>query len=141
MAAESIEEMLVRHEGEVLHAYQDSEGYWTIGVGILIDKRRGGGITQEESRYLLRNRINKAANEAMAFPWYDNLNNSRKQVIINMIFNMGLPTFSQCRKMHTALSVGNYNEAANQMLDSKWATQVKGRATELAQIMRNGEMA
>ncbi len=47
--AQSITQQLRRDEGEVLHAYQDSLGYWTIGIGVLIDKRKGGGITKAES--------------------------------------------------------------------------------------------
>jgi lysozyme len=46
----NIAEQLRRDEGEVLHAYQDKYGYWTIGVGRLIDARKGGGISVEESR-------------------------------------------------------------------------------------------
>ena len=36
-------EMIKHHEGVVPHAYQDSRGYWTIGVGRLIDESLGGG--------------------------------------------------------------------------------------------------
>jgi hypothetical protein len=50
---------LRRDEGEVLHAYSDHLGFTTIGVGRLIDKRRGGGITKEESKYLLENDIDR----------------------------------------------------------------------------------
>lgn len=136
---ESLEEMLVRHESEVLHAYQDSEGYWTIGVGILIDQRVGGGITKEESRFILRNRIRMKAEEAKTFPWYEKLNNPRKQVILNMLFNLGLTRFSNFKKMIACIDSGDYSGAAREMLDSKWAKQVKGRAVELAQIMEQGE--
>lgn len=54
---------LRRDEGEVLSAYQDHLGYWTIGVGRLIDKRKGGGLTSEESDYLLGNDIDKRDKE------------------------------------------------------------------------------
>ena len=52
-------EELSRDEGTVLQAYQDSLGYWTIGTGRLIDKRRGGGITKAEADYLLANDVQK----------------------------------------------------------------------------------
>lgn len=136
---ESLEDMLIRHEGIVLHAYTDSEGYLTIGVGRLIDKRLNGGITEEEARHLLRNDIQKVVAQAKTFPWYDKLNNPRKQVILNMLFNLGRPRFSKFKKMIACLEASDYVGAAREMLDSKWARQVKGRATELAGIMERGE--
>ena len=45
--------MLRRDEGRVRHAYQDHLGYWTIGVGRLIDQRKGGGLSEDEIDYLL----------------------------------------------------------------------------------------
>lgn len=137
---ESLEDMLVRHEGEVLHAYQDSEGYWTIGVGILIDKR-GGGITQEESRYLLKNRIQKVAAEAQAFPWYHKLNNPRKQVILNMLYNLGKPRFLKFKRMIAAIEKDDYATAARELMDSKYARQVGQRAVELSTILYTGELS
>ena len=50
---------LKKEEGVVKHAYQDHLGYWTIGVGRLIDKRKGGGLSDEEIDYLLGNDIEK----------------------------------------------------------------------------------
>ena len=136
---ESLEDMLVRHEGMVLHAYQDSEGYWTIGAGRLIDKRLNGGITEEEARYLLRNDIQKIVAQAKTFPWYDGLSNPRKQVVLNMIFNLGLTRFSKFRNTISCISRAEYAEAAKEMLDSTWAKQVGKRAIELARIMEHGE--
>src|SRR3546814_8522584 len=48
---------LNREEGRIPHAYQDSLGYWTIGVGRLIDKRKGGRLTNVEIDMLLANEI------------------------------------------------------------------------------------
>ena len=78
-----IEQQLKREEGEVLYAYQDHLGYWTIGVGILIDKRKGGGLRQEESDFILRNRIKlKRAEVYKALPWVEKLNEPRQAVLI-----------------------------------------------------------
>ena len=41
--------------------------------------------------------------------------------------------------MLAAVEEGDYKKAAKEMLDSKWAFQVKGRAVELAKIMETGE--
>ena len=48
---------LIEHEGEILHAYPDSEGWLTIGIGHLIDKRKGGAISQRVSRLLFEDDI------------------------------------------------------------------------------------
>lgn len=131
---------LIRHEGEVNHAYQDSEGYLTIGVGRLIDKRRGGGITHEEAMYLLDNDIKRAVDELLTqHPFVRSLGDVRQEVLANMAFNMGLPTLNQFQRMWAAIEAGHYHRAAREMLHSKWAHQVGRRATELAECMRTGE--
>jgi lysozyme len=53
----SLRRMLEDEEGRVPHAYPDSLGYWTIGVGRLIDRRKGGGLSDDEIDYLLANDI------------------------------------------------------------------------------------
>jgi lysozyme len=62
----------------------------------------------------------------------------RQDVVLNMLFNLGLPKFLAFRKMIEALRLANYDQAATEMLDSKWAIQVGIRAKELAEIMRTG---
>ena len=57
-------------EGEVLHAYQDSLGWWTIGVGHLIDGRKGGAIPPEISDALLEWDLNRVERQLdAAIPW------------------------------------------------------------------------
>lgn len=131
-------------EDEILHAYQDSEGYLTIGVGILIDKRKGGGITPQESRYLLRNRIVLAAADLdRALPWWRTMNEVRQRVLLNMRFNMGLGNsrggLLSFKNTLAAMERGDYEAAARGMLRSRWAKQVKHRAERLARMMETGE--
>lgn len=131
---------LVKDEGEVLHAYQDHLGYWTIGVGILIDKRRGGGITKEESLYLLRNRIRQRLAELETrFDFWHSLDRVRQQVFVCMAFQLGTNGVANFKRMCSALRVRDYAKAADEMLDSNWAReQTPARAQRLAQIMRSG---
>lgn len=132
---------LKRHEGEVLHAYQDSEGYWTIGVGRLIDKRLGGGLTKQESDYLLDNDIHRKMEELLkSYPTVASLDGVRQEVLINMAFNMGIPRLSGFKKMWEAINKNDFPTAANEMLDSKWAQQVGLRSAELSQAMRTGKL-
>jgi len=62
----------------------------------------------------------------------------RHDVFVDMVFNMGISRFSKFKKMLAAYEVDNYLEASRQMLDSKWARQVKGRAKRLAKMMKTG---
>ena len=88
-------EMIKRHEGVVPHAYQDSRGYWTIGVGRLIDKELGGGLSDDEVDYLLTNDINRCIEEAETYPWFAGLSEPRQAVVISLLFNLGKPPASR----------------------------------------------
>lgn len=145
-------DQLVYDEGEKLSVYQDSEGFWTIGVGRLVDGRRGGGISEAESRHLLNNDVDKVLEQAKSFWWFEQLNDVRQEVILNMIFNLGLgarvggtdahPVYSGFKgfgQMIRALEQSDYEWAAQESLDSKWATQVGNRALRLAEALRRGE--
>lgn len=130
---------LIADEGEVLHAYECPAGYLTIGVGRLIDKRRGGGITQEESRYLLRNDIRRIVSQCESrFDWWDLLDHVRQQAIVCMAFQLGVNGVANFRKMVAAIKVRDFAEAARQMIDSNWHQQARARCERMAEIMRTG---
>jgi lysozyme len=86
---------------------------------------------------LLRNDLTWVAKKAESYGFWHRLDSARQMVIMGMIFNMG-NRFDQFKKMIAALEVGDYIEASAQMLDSRWAKTVKGRAVELAEQMRTG---
>ena len=134
-------DQLIREEGEVLHAYEDHLGYLTIGVGILIDKRKGGGITKEESRFLLLNRV-KGVVEGIRknLPWFDAIGNEpRKAVLIGMAFQMGLNGLLGFKNTLEMIRVGDYDKAAVGMLNSLWARQTPARAKRMSKQMETGE--
>lgn len=131
---------LRRDEGEVLSSYQDHLGYWTIGVGRLIDKRKGGGISAEESAYLLNNDIDaRIKGLEAALPWFNTLDDARQGVLINMAFQMGLEGLLAFKNTLAEIKAGNYDKASEMMLISKWATQTPERAKRLAKQMKTGE--
>lgn len=135
-----LETQLRRDEGEVLHAYTDSEGWLTIGIGRLIDKRKNGGITQKESSYLFQNDISKvAAGVAQALPWSAQLDEARRGVLLNMAFQMGLQGLLGFKNTLATIQAGDYKKAAQQMLQSKWATQTPQRAKRLSDQMADGQ--
>ncbi len=136
--AESLEQTLIRHEGLRLLPYTDSVGKLTIGVGRNLTDN---GISEPEAMLLLANDIAMAREELeRTFPFVRSLNPVRRNVLVNMVFNMGLPTFSGFRKMLRAVEQQQFTRAAREMLNSRWASQVNGRALELAQLMEHGQL-
>lgn len=130
---------LRRDEGEILTAYPDHLGFWTIGVGRLIDKRRGGGITAEESAYLLNNDIDrKSAELDKRLPWWRKLDEPRQGVLLNMAFQMGVDGLLAFVHTLKLIEAGKYKNAAVAMLQSKWAKQTPLRAQRLARQMETG---
>lgn len=130
---------LRRDEGEVLTAYQDHLGFWTIGVGRLIDKRKGGGITAEESAYLLSNDIDKREAELLRrAPWMAHLDSVRFGALLNMAFQMGVDGLLGFTNTLQMVRSGDYEGAASNMLRSKWAEQTPERAKRISKQMQSG---
>jgi lysozyme len=130
---------LRRDEGVIDHAYQDSLGYWTIGVGRLIDKKKGGRLTDEEIDYLLLNDIKECtADLDKNLPWWRSLTDARRRVLVNMRFNLGMAGLLGFKNTLRFIETGDYKKAASNMLLSKWAKQVGQRANRLAVMMEKG---
>lgn len=138
IAIERIIARLVEDEGEILHAYPDHLGFITIGVGRLIDPKKGGGISSDESRYLLANDIRKWMAIAGQWDWFDRMDWARQGVIVCMLHQLGARGVSNFRKMIDALARKDYEAAADEMLDSGWHKQTPKRCELMATIMRSG---
>ena len=135
-----IRKQLKSDEGEVLHAYQDHLGFWTIGIGRLIDKRRGGGITKEEAAYLLENDITTRLSELeQKLPWFSKLNEARQGALLNMSFQMGVPGLKKFKRTLALIEAGEYEAAADRMMLSLWAKQTPNRAKRISEQMRTGK--
>jgi lysozyme len=139
IALENLQERLIADEGEVLHAYPDSLGFLTIGVGHLIDSRKGGKISQAVSRFILSEDIQDAIGLARTYPWFEKLDSARQGVIVCMLFQMGKSGFDTFRMMQLAIERGDYTTAAAQMRASAWHTQTPARCERLAKVMETGE--
>ena len=137
---EELTRLLRGDEGEVLHAYQDHLGYWTIGVGRLIDKRKGGGISSEESAYLLANDIRDTSAELdRRLPWWRKLDEARQGVLLAMAFQMGVDGLLGFKNTLAMVQRGDYDGAARGMLESLWAKQTPERAKRMSEQMRTGQ--
>lgn len=128
-------------EGERAYVYQDSLGYWTIATGRLVDKRKpGSGLRPDEIAYLLNNDIDDRINGVgRALPWFQNLDDARKGVLLNMAFQMGVAGLLTFKEALELTRQGRYAEASSHMLDSLWAQQTPHRAQRLAKQMLTGE--
>jgi len=131
-------EQLKRHEGVRTHAYKCSANYITVGVGRNIDEDGGLGLSDDEIDYLLANDIKRCKQELVALSWFVDLDEVRQDALINLCFNLGLTRLLGFRNAMAAMAEGNYEKAADEFLDSRWATQVGQRAIEVTNMIRSG---
>lgn len=137
----TLREQIQRDEGGFQpSAYQDSEGWWTIGFGRLIDKRKGGRISLAEAELMLDNDIHaKTVGVYAELPWVEGLDEPRRAVIIGMAFNVGVQGLLGFKNMLAAVKTGEWSDAADHLMASKMARQIGRRADRWAQQLRTGE--
>lgn len=124
------------NEGYRRYIYLDTEGIETIGIGFNLEE----GFSREECRLILNLRlgyIRDALRNKIA-KW-DSIGPVRQMVLMDMTYNLGLPKLLQFKKMLAAIDSDNFERAAAELLDSKYASQVGIRAERNAQMMRTGE--
>lgn len=129
---------LERMEAIKQYPYTDTDGKLTIGIGRNLTDQ---GISQDEIDLLLTNDLAHAEDDARALlsdAVFDGLSDVRKAVMVNMAFNLGLPRLRKFVVFLAAVKDGRYQDASAAMLDSKWAAEVKDRATELSGLMASG---
>ena len=133
----SLEDQLITHEGLELKPYQCTADKLTIGVGRNIEDR---GITEDEARYLLKNDIKIVEDELLSKkPMVAKLDAVRQRVLVDMGFNLGIPTLLKFQNMWLAIEQEDFIQASIEMMDSRWARQVGQRAHKLSEAMRIGE--
>lgn len=137
--SEKLIAMLKRHEGVESHAYHCSENKVTIGVGRNVDKEGGLGLSDDEVDYLLQNDIDRVFVELDSeYEWFAGLNDVRRDVMIDISFNLGQTRLRAFKKALAAMAAGDWGEAAAQFMDSRWSGQVGNRAEELTDMIRTG---
>jgi lysozyme len=135
-------EHLRREEGTILHAYPDHLGYLTIGTGRLIDKRRGGGISQAEADMLLANDIAKARDQMKGWPSWERVKDDpvRAVAMISMCFQLGAKGLAGFGNTLGLIARGEFDAAADNALKSKWAKQTPARAKRVTDMLRTGAL-
>ena len=128
---------LIRDEGIRLKPYHDSVGKLTIGIGRNLDDV---GITLHEARHLCDGDVTRVIMELdNRIPWWRSLNEPAQRGLANMCFQLGMPRLLLFSMMLEALEKFDYNGAADEALDSKYARQVPARAHRIAQLFRDSE--
>jgi len=128
---------LERHEGLRLKPYLDTVGKLTVGYGRNLEDV---GISRDEADFMLDNDIDQVERQLETVDEYRDLDPVRQSVIANMAFNLGFAGLMGFKNMWSAIARRDWDRAADEMLNSKWARQVGVRAVELSEIMRTGEV-
>ena len=132
-------EMLRRHEGVRDKVYLCSAGYETIGVGRNISED-GLGLSEDEIDYLLNNDIKRVREDLTEeYYWFAGLNDARQDAMIDLSFNLGQTRLRGFVKALEAMSREEFENAADEFMDSRWSEQVGDRAVEVTEIIRTGE--
>ena len=153
---QEIYEQLSLHEGVEPSVYTDTKGKRTIGIGFNLDepsnrkKAEAVGLnvqdmlsgkktlSDKEIKLLYNESIKQAANDANAFlPQAGRQPAVVQKVLIDMAFNLGRTKLNKFENMRAALLEGDYNKAADEMIDSNWYNQVGNRSKTLVDMMRS----
>lgn len=130
---ETIEQMLERHEGYRSTPYLDSVGVQTIGIGHNLTKP----LSRNAILQILRDDLADATDDCLhAFPWFSELSEPRQRAMLNLCFNLGLPKLQKFPRFLAAMSLGEYETAANELQNSLWFKQVGNRGPEVVGLIR-----
>ena len=146
---------IANHEGVDKSQYIDSEGHPSIGVGFNLDSRVNQDfldrnpqikekiknrvpLSKRDIQMLYNFSLTIAYKDAMSlFPNFQKLPKDVKKVLVDMSFNMGINKLSEFKNMRQAIIDGDFDKAADEMIDSKWYGQVKRRGRNLVGMMRS----
>lgn len=139
MNVDKLREQLKIDEGVIYEVYNDHLGYATFGIGHLITEQDeeygkpvGTPVSEERVNAVFEKDVAIYMSEAKkVFPNLEQLPEEAQQVIVNMTFNMGAPRLAKFKKFIAGVNASDWNTAAVEMMDSRWAKQVGNRAERL----------
>jgi lysozyme len=121
-----IRDHIKEYEGFSALVYECTAGYATIGYGRNLEQR---GITKEEAEHLLANDIKQCIKELKGIMnKFDDLPEKAQLVLIDMCYNLGLSKLLNFENMLDAIDARDWEKASAELLDSRYAAQVKRRA-------------
>ena len=139
MDIEQLKETLKVDEGVVYEIYKDHLGYPTFGIGHLVIEKDsewgasvGTSVSEERVDECFESDVQTVIGDCITLhAGWDGYPQEAKQIIANMMFNMGLTRLSKFNKHNAALQCGDWKEAAKEGRDSRWYKQVTNRAERL----------
>ena len=145
MDLQHLREDLETDEGVKYEIYLDHLGYPTFGIGHLIreddpehGEATGTSVSADRVAEAFEQDVQTVLSDcAILYPDFDELPEEVQQIVANMMFNLGRPRLTAFRGMKAGVDARDWNEAADQMVDSRWYRQVGARAERLVERMRN----
>ena len=144
MNIEQLREQLEVDEGCVYEIYNDHLGYATFGIGHLVtesDPEQGQSVgtpvSSDRVAEAFESDIQSVLRDCnILYSDFHNLPEEAQQVIANMMFNLGRPRLSKFAGMKRGVDARDWNQAADEMVDSAWYRQVTNRADRLVERIR-----
>lgn len=138
---EDLKSRIKKHEGFLSKVYLDSLGKATIGYGHLLTEEddfvEGVIYDKDILESLFEKDFNNAVKGAEELLKGYEIALIAKEVIIEMVFQLGKTGVSKFKNMFAALKEHEYSRAAAEMLNSVWYRQTPSRCEELANIMKS----
>lgn len=131
---------LRRDEGTIPHAYQDHLGFWTIGTGRLIDKRKGGKLSDDEINFLLVNDIKACIADVDELPAWQAVKTDpvRARALLNMRFQLGGAGLRGFTNSLAKIAAKDWQGAGANLRKSRWYQQTKARAERVIRMIETG---
>ena len=143
MSYEALSESVKQHEGYRNKVYLDTLGKRTVGVGHLCTEDWWEDDKEYEEEFLMKileedlQEAIEGASTLMLQHDCSDIDEKAHEIIIEMVFQLGMTGVSKFKNMWKALSEHNYTGASYEMLDSKWAKQTPNRAKSMAELMKS----
>lgn len=150
MNIEKLKKQLIIDEGVKYEIYFDHLGYATFGIGHLITKQDPEYYLIEQAKKgkvsISKERVDEVFEKDIKivlddckklFEYFDEYLDEVKQIIANMMFNLGLTRLSKFKNFCKAIRERNYKKASLEMIDSAWYRQVPNRAKRLVKRMES----
>lgn len=136
---EALYRELVRDEGKRLTPYQDSLGYWTVGIGHLLPSGESRQpISEAQCRDYFINDVIDAENRLNGImPGWRALSDVRQRALVNLSFNLG-GKLARFKQFLAAMEREEYVIAGQHLQASLWAKQVKLRAARIIHMIATG---
>ena len=139
MDIDKLREELTLDEGCVDNIYLDHLGYSTFGIGHLVletdpeyEQEVDTPVSEERIKECFEKDIQNVIDDLdRNLDWWKDLSEDLQRVMANMCFNLGITRLLKFKNFLAAMENKDWEKAAVEMIDSRWATQVGTRATRL----------